>query len=178
MVNSSTRCQLKLNIITKLFVPILPFLTATYQKYLFPELVTTSKIILFSIPTASILVLALVLSHFCYRRHLLTRCFSSSSASTLPKCSVTMTPEHSLTIILIRASLLQGAWWSTTAPGNLLGKESSASKFFFPFLILYYSLAYPLPLPGVRFHLGAFSGTQVSFPLLRVSEFLLFNNSS
>lgn len=121
---------------------LLTFLTAMYQKYLFPDLIATSTIILLSIPTASILVL--ILSHFYYRSHLLTRCLSSSSASIYPKWSATRTPEYFLTIILIRASLSfrgQGGplqqrspafqtsqttvagHHCTTASGNLLGKN-------------------------------------------------------
>lgn len=126
---------------------LLTFLTAVYQKYLFPDLAITSTIILLSIPTTSILVL--VLSHFYYRSHLLTRCLSSSSARTLSQifCNTDtrrfshhysdqgLSPSEGLVVyyssghqpfrphrpLVVSGPLVDGH--CTRASGNLLGRD-------------------------------------------------------
>lgn len=131
-----------------LFIPIIVTSYSYYTKNRFPDLVTASKIILLSIPTPSTLVLALLLSHFYYCRHLLTRRLSSSSSASSPKWSVTVTSGFSLTITVIREFPPSEALVFYYCIRELAGQESSAcSKPFFTFLILYCSLICPLPRP-------------------------------
>lgn len=81
-VNSSTWCQLKLNkIMKKLFVPTVDISYSHISKISIPRLSNHFH----NYPSLHSYnsILVLVLSHFYYRSHLLTRCLSSSSASTL-----------------------------------------------------------------------------------------------